>query len=96
MCFLPANGRALACAHLDPLVRNHVIIAALALQAAGCDIGEAELVRHVDPGSLELLVEERLYGQVGRLLRRYLAALSADQRRALVEAQLRLGAELKR
>ncbi len=83
-----------ACAALDPLTRKHLVLVALALQAAGADADDAELVRHVDPLAMEALVQERLDGATGELLLRYLHALSAEQCRSLAQARNRLELEL--
>ena len=56
------GGRLAARAALDPLVRRHLVVVALALHAAGCEATEPELLRHFDPRFLETLVHERLHG----------------------------------
>jgi hypothetical protein len=89
-----ANPGALACAQLDPLVRKHIQIVLLALDAAGMRIDNRQLVRHFDPFVLEALSRERLYGPVGELVLRYLHALSPHHCRALAYARNRLEAEL--
>ena len=87
--------RALACAETDPLVRRHLVIAALSLQAAGVDPDEAELIRQLEPRELEAVVRERLWGHTAELVLRYLHALTPVQCRCLTKARNRLELELE-
>ena len=87
------GGRPAARAALDPLVRRHLVVVALALQAAGCEATEPELLRHFDPCFLETLVHERLHGPTAELVLRYLHALTSVQCRCLVQARNRLELE---
>ncbi len=86
---------ALEQAQLDPLVRNHMHIAALALAAAGQACGAAQLVRHLDPWALDSLAREHLHGALAALVLRYLGALTPTQCRLLVGARNRLELELE-
>lgn len=81
------SGPVHAYAVRDPLVRKHLVLVALALQAAGRDTTDDELTRHVDPSALEALVHAALGGAAGELLLRYLRALTPDQCRSLVQAR---------
>lgn len=92
----PFGGRTLACAALDPLVRRHVVVVALALQAASGDSTGTEVVHHFDPCVLETLVHERLDGPTAELVLRYLHALTPAQCRCLAAARNRLELELVR
>ena len=87
------GGRIAACAALDPLTRRHMVVAALALQAAGCEATESEVLRHFDPYLLETLVHERLEGPTAELVLRYLHALTSVQCQCLARARNRLELE---
>lgn len=88
------RGGMFACAALDPLIRRHMVVVALALHATGSDATELELLHHLDPCVLETLVHERLCGPTAELVLRYLGALTTDQCRCLVAARNRLELEL--
>ncbi|MHB8492590.1 MAG: hypothetical protein ACYDA6_10325 [Solirubrobacteraceae bacterium] len=87
-------GHALASAQLDPLLRNHVHLVALALIGAGIGAGEAQIVRHMDPWALDVIARERLGGTLGHLVLRYLHALTPVQCRIIAQAQNRMEAEM--
>jgi hypothetical protein len=87
------GGHSAAGAALDPLARRHMVVVALALQAAGREATEPEVLGHFDPCFLETLVHERLYGPTAELVLRYLHALTPAQCRCLVRARNRLELE---
>jgi hypothetical protein len=70
-----------------------MVVVALALQAAGGEATESEVLRHFDPCFLETLVHDRLHGPTAELILRYLRALTAAQCRYLVQARNRLEIE---
>ena len=90
----PFDGRAFACAALDPLARRHMLVVALSLHAAGVDATQDEALRHFDPCALETFVHERLAGSTAELVLRYLRALTASQCRCLALARNRIELEI--
>jgi hypothetical protein len=91
---IPPGSRVSAYAALDPLVRRHMVVVVVSLQAAGTEATESEVLRHLDPCTLDMLVHERLHGPTAELVSRYLRALTPAQCRCLTDARNRLELEL--
>jgi hypothetical protein len=88
------DGRAFACAALDPSAHRHLIVVALALHSAGSEATETEVVDHFDLCALEALVYDRLQGPTAELVLSYLHALTPAQCRSIGLARNRLELEL--